>query len=209
MGIGEWVRRPCFAELARRAAEGRYPFLADKRFLRLDCSRVPPEDGRAVLERIVSEVGDFENLVLCLDGLGPLLKRSADNLAFLRAVLTRSGLQLIGSLSSWEYQDLLAGDAEFSELVTRIEIDEPSDEESLAILESKREELEHEHQVRLDEDVPRRPVALASAFVLSERHPAKDLKLLRRACENVSFARTQAAADENRPFRDIPPPGRL
>ena len=194
-GVGKTV---VLRELARRAAEGRYPFLADKRFLRLDCSSVPPEDGRAVLERIVSEVGDWENLVLCLDGLGPLLKRSADNLAFLRAVLTRSGLQLIGSLSTWEYQDLLAGDAELSDLITRIEIDEPSDEESLAFLESKRDELEREHQVRLDDDVPRRTVALASAFVLSERHPAKALKILRRACENVSFARTQTSADENR-----------
>ena len=71
-------------ELARRAAQGRYPFLDGKRFLRLDCSAVPPEDGRAVLERVVQEVGDWENLILCLDGLGPLLKRSADNLAFLR-----------------------------------------------------------------------------------------------------------------------------
>jgi ATP-dependent Clp protease ATP-binding subunit ClpA len=105
---------------------------------------------------------------------------------------------LIGSLTTWEYQDLLGGDAEFADLVTRIEIDEPIDEEALAILESKLEELEREHQVRIDEDVPRRTVAVASAYVLSERHPAKALKLLRRACENVSFNRTQRAAEETR-----------
>lgn len=185
-------------ELVRRAAAGRYPFLADKQFLRLDCSAVPLEDGRAVLERIVREVGDWENLILCLDGMGPLLKRSADSVAFLRAVLMRSGLQMIGTLTRWEYQDLLGGDAGLSDLITRIEIDEPSDEEALAILESKREELEREHQVRLDEDVPRRTVALASAYVLRERHPAKALKLLRRACENVSFARTQRGSKDAR-----------
>ncbi len=37
-GVGKTV---VLRELARRAAEGRYPFLADKRFLRLDCSSVP------------------------------------------------------------------------------------------------------------------------------------------------------------------------
>ena len=52
-GVGKTVG---LRELARRAAGGRYPFLADKRFLRLDCASVPPEDGRAVLERIVGEV---------------------------------------------------------------------------------------------------------------------------------------------------------
>ena len=46
-------------EFARRAAIGLYPFLSDKRLIRLDCSAVPPEDGRAVMERIVSEVGPF------------------------------------------------------------------------------------------------------------------------------------------------------
>jgi hypothetical protein len=63
--------------------------------------------------------------VLCLDGLGALLKRpgGGTNKPLLRALISRSGVRLIGILSRWEYNDLIGGDADMADLFTRIEIE--------------------------------------------------------------------------------------
>lgn len=203
-------------ELARRAATGEIPFLSGQRFVWLDCRNVGPEDSRACLESIFTAVTTTPDVILCLDGLAALLKRThaGTNKPLLRAMLgfttkgtkvtkqgrgqvgepgaVRGGLRLIGVMSDWDYADLIGGDADMLDLFTRIEIEEPNEETGLAIARQHAGELSREFGLEIDDHVVARAVTLASTFILNECHPAKSINLLRQVCEDADFERTQA-----------------
>lgn len=180
-------------ELARRAAAGDIPFLADARFLRLDCGNVAPEDSRAVLTGVFSSVTGRREVVLCLDGLGALLKRpmGGDNRHLLRGALESSSVRMIGVLSRWDFHDLIAGDAEMLETFTRVEIDEPPEDRSLEIVRQVAGQFEKEFGLSIDQRVPERAVVLSANYILSERLPAKAISIVRHVCEDADYDRAQ------------------
>lgn len=183
-------------EFARRSvAAGSFPFLSDKRFIWIDCRAVPPEDSRPCLEAIFSVIADAEDVILCLDGLAPLLRspQGGTNKSALRSILNRPGLQVIGVMSNVEYSDLIGGDAEMMELFTRVEIDEPNEELTAEIAVQCAQRLEQEYGVTIPPPVVQRAVALTSNYIFNECAPAKTVKVLQRACENNAYERSQLA----------------
>jgi hypothetical protein len=134
-----------------------------------------------------------QGIVLCLDGLGALLKRpnGGTNKPLLRALISRSGVRLIGILSRWEYNDLIGGDVDMADLFMRIEIEEPNEQTALAIARRHAARLSAEFNLRIDDRVVERTVALASTFILNECHPAKSIRILQRVCEDADYDRTQ------------------
>ncbi|MBI3862379.1 MAG: ATP-binding protein, partial [Planctomycetia bacterium] len=63
-------------ELARQSALGRWPSLATRRFLLIECGNVPPEESRATLAAVLRFfIGqEDQDFVLCFDGIGALLR---------------------------------------------------------------------------------------------------------------------------------------
>lgn len=180
-------------ELAKVAAEGQIPFLRNSRFVWIDCQYVSREDSRACLESVLQFAVGQKNLVLCLDGLSALLRRSGgeDNKALLKSALARPGLQIVAILSKWEFNDLIGGDAELIEYFTRIELDEPQGESLLQITLGIARQLEGEFQLHLPDETIRRTLTLCAGYILNEHFPAKAARLLRRVCEDLDFDRTQ------------------
>lgn len=195
-GVGKTAR---IHELAQLIAVGDVPFLANHRILWIDGQNVGPEDSRACLESIFTAVAPIPRLILCLDGLGALLKRTngGTNKPLLRAMISRSDVRLIGILSSWEYNDLIGGDAEMHDLFTRIEIEEPSEEIALTIARQHALGLQTEFSIRIEGHVVERTVALASTFILNECHPAKSIRILRQVCEDAAYDRTQLGSERD------------
>ncbi len=186
-------------ELARRAALGEISFLRDKQFVRIDCQDVAPEDSRACLEAIFSSLSSHPNLILCLDGLAALWRRpmGGSNKPLLRAALNRPQLRVIGILSKWDYNDLIGCDADISDFFTRIEIEEPREEHSLEILRQSARAMSTEFRLGISDSTVQRTVALSSICMLSDCHPAKAIRLLRQACENADYERTQLGMDRS------------
>jgi len=180
-------------ELARRAAAGDVPFLGGKRFLWVDGQDVTPEESRACLEAIFSHLPGTGDVVLCLDGLGSLLKRpqGGSNRNFLRALLNGARIRLVGVMSRLEFGDLLAGDTSMLELFTRAEVEEPGDEPAAAMIRQAAGELSREYDVVVEDQAIQRALALSSTYMLSERLPAKAVKILRHACDDLDYERTQ------------------
>lgn len=134
-GVGKstLVRR-----LTAEVARGEFPRLAGRRFVRIDVSNVGPEDSRACLEGIVASLAEAGDLVVCLDGLSALFPRpnGGSNKPLLRTQFQRTDLRIIGVMTDWEYAEQIGGDAQMLPLVTRVRLDEPRDEEALAIARS-------------------------------------------------------------------------
>lgn len=180
-------------ELARRIAASEIPFLQDHRLIHVNAHHVGPEDSRACLEMIFAQIAGAPKLVLCIDGLASLLRRSSGgtNRPLLWAMIQRPDVRLLGILSPWEYQDLLAGDAEAKKLFTRIDVTEPPTEVTLEIAARAARRLSARYELEIAEPVIERAVTLTSTFLLSAAHPAKSVRLLEELCETADYERTQ------------------
>lgn len=188
------------AELARRAATGEIPFLARKRFVRVDCRAVSREDSGGKLAALIAHLAGRTDVVLCLDGLGPLLRGTGerDHRSVLLGALWEQRIHLVGVIDSSDYEDLLSADHALLECVTRIDVTEPSREAALDMAARIAETLADEFGVTIDDRAVTRAVMLSSDYILYERQPAKVAKILRLACEDLDFERAHVGSDRTR-----------
>ncbi len=190
-GVG---RTTLLRELARRAATGEIPFLRRKRFVRVDCRGVAPEQSEKQLTGLISTVSGRTDVVICVDGLGALL-RGPDGVRhnlLLRSALIASKLHLIGVLTGHDYEDLIGTDYELLELTTRIEVAEPDRVTASDMARRAARELAGRFDVEVCDAAVRRAVVLAGDFVRRHRLPRSAVKVLQRACENLDYDRVHA-----------------
>jgi ATP-dependent Clp protease ATP-binding subunit ClpC len=180
-------------ELARQAASGEIDFLRRKRFLWVNAADVAPEISRQKLDLVLHHVAGRSDVVLCLDGIEALLRGESgrNHKLRLRAALKEAGWQLIGVLSDTAFEDLFTGDHELMECCTRVSLLEPEPAAAVAMAHEAAHELAGDFKVRIDRKVVERAVSLSADYILNERLPTKAIKLLRRACEDLSYARSQ------------------
>ena len=97
-----------YGKVARRAADGRIPFCKRKRFLWINCADVAPHESKDKLLAVVSHIGGRTDLVLCLDGLGPILRgeSGANHKIILRAALKEARVQVLATMYDWDFEDL-------------------------------------------------------------------------------------------------------
>lgn len=186
-------------ELARRAACGDIPFLRRKRFVHIDCHDVAAADGTAVLSGIIAHVADRTDLITCIDGLGALLRGApgGDPRMVLRRALRERRVHLVGVLQPNEFEDLIAADQVLMELTSRVDVAEPGRAEARDMVRQAADTLAAEFHLTIDDRVVDRAVLFSGDYLLSERLPAKAIRVLRRACEDLDFRRTQEGAERS------------
>ena len=197
--IGPEDSRACLETITAAAADPPEPPLD---FELNDDDNLETAIGRmfeSAVERAFQASDDKPEVILCLDGIDALLKRPSGgtNNPLLRAIAARPGVQIIGILDRWAFNDQIAGDAKLMELFTRVDLEEPNDDVALEILKQKAAEFEPQDGVTISDDVLQKTVALASNYVLNECHPAKSIRILRQACDEASFEKTQLGNGHN------------
>ncbi|MFI0735057.1 AAA family ATPase [Streptomyces sp. NPDC021225] len=180
-------------ELARRAAAGELPFLRRKRLLRVDCHDVPDSESGAKLARIIAHVAGRTDLIVCLDGLGAMLRGpgGTDHVPALRSALKERRIHLVGVLSGQEYDDLLSSDHALRELTTRIDMTEPARACARDMVRQAADGLEAEFNTEVEDRAVDRAVVMSGDYILNQRLPLAAVKVLRRACEDLDYRRTQ------------------
>ncbi len=182
-------------ELARRAAVKEIPFLRRKRFLWVDASDVGPESSFSKLQALFTQLIGRDDLVVCVERLDLLLRgaSASSHKTALRTALKRGPWQLIGMIGDREFEDLVAGDRELLEQVTQVRLAEPERTVALAMVEDALAELSEKFGVRFDPQAVDRAVTLSASYILSERLPAKAIKLLTEASEELGYERMRGA----------------
>ncbi|MEV6907220.1 AAA family ATPase [Amycolatopsis sp. NPDC051071] len=185
-GVG---RTTLVRELARLAATGEIAFLRHKRFLWVDGRDVAPTDSGRKLAAVIAHVSGRTDLVLCLDGLGALLRGESgtDHRMVLRAALKEGRVQVVGIMDATDYEDLLAGDQSMRSQVTRVEVREPDREIALDMVGAAARLLGAEFGLEITEKGVERAVGLCADYILNDRLPRKAVAVLRRACEDLDF----------------------
>jgi ATP-dependent Clp protease ATP-binding subunit ClpC len=196
-GHGGVGRTALVRELARRSAGGKIAFLRHKRFVWADGRDVAPADAGRKLAAVFTHVAGRTDLVLCLDGLGQLLRgeSATDNRMLLRAVLKEGRVQLVGVMDTADYEDLLAGDQAVRSLVTRVELREPDRDTALDMVGRAAEALATAFELSVEPKAVERAVGLCADYILNDRLPRKAVSVLRRACEDLDFDREVHGAD--------------
>jgi ATP-dependent Clp protease ATP-binding subunit ClpA len=179
------------AELARRATAGDIPSLSALRFLRVDCRRVPPDESQQRLAALLNCVAEDPRRVVVLDGFASLFRggQGANNKTLLLSALDCLRCRLIGILTPHDYQELVEDELDLSEWFTRIDVLEPEPEVALKIMSRFAVGMAHQYQVGIEEEAVRQAVYLSANHILHDQLPAKALKVLHRACEDLAYFR--------------------
>ncbi|MEV6591030.1 AAA family ATPase [Streptomyces acidicola] len=184
-------------ELARRAATGELAFLRRKRFIRVDCRDVLASESGDKLTRIIAHVAGRTDIIVCLDGLGAILRgpNGTDHVLMLRSALKARRIHVIGVMSPQEYDDLLATDHALRELATRVEVAEPDRHAAQDMVRQAADRIEAEFGIEVEDRAVGRAVVMSGDYILSQRLPLAAVKVLRRASEDLDYARRQLGGD--------------
>ncbi len=178
--------------LAQRIVTGNVPFtIQDKRVLVLDLSgMVAGSKYRGEFEerikKVIAEVIAGGNVLLFLDELHTLIgaggaEGAIDASNILKPSLARGEIQLIGATTIEEYRKYVERDAALERRFQPVTVEEPTEEEAIAILKGIVSKYEEHHRVTIREDALVAAVRLSSRYINDRRLPDKAIDLIDEA----------------------------
>lgn len=185
--------------LAQRILENKVPeILASKRVVSLDLSTmVAGTKYRGEFEdrltKIVSEIKAAGDVIVFIDELHTIVGAGAaegaiDAANILKPSLARGEFQCVGATTLNEYRKHIEKDAALERRFQPILVDEPSVDESIAILKGLRDRYEAHHGVKIS-DIAIEAAAKLSARYISDRFlPDKAIDLIDEACSKVRLS---------------------
>ena len=153
------------------------------------------------LKRIVVELQKLQNVILFIDeihtvvGAGAVSGGSMDAGNILKPALVSGKLRCIGSTTYDEYRKYFEKDGAFSRRFQKIEVPEPSVEDTYQILQGIRERYETYHHVSYTEEGLRAAAELSHRYVSDRRLPDKAIDVLDEAGALVSMKRCDDARE--------------
>ncbi|MFN8374189.1 MAG: ATP-dependent Clp protease ATP-binding subunit, partial [Anaerolineae bacterium] len=144
-------------------------------------------------ERLVGIVEEAKHsgVILFIDeihtivGAGDTIDSNLDAANILKPALARGEIMCIGATTHEEYRKAIAQDPALDRRFRTIDIEEPSVDDTLAILSGQRERLEKHHGVTIRGDTLETAVRLSVRYMPDRRLPDKALDLLDEACTRV------------------------
>ncbi len=189
--------------LAQRIVDGDVPApLMNKRVLQLDVgSLVAGTMYRGQFEerlkRVIDELKQsgsilFIDEVHMLVGAGAA-GSSVDAANILKPALSRGELQVIGATTLDEYRKHIETDAALERRFQPVQVDEPSEEETIQILKGIRSAYEEHHHLVISDEALEAAVHLSSRYVTERFLPDKAIDLIDESSSRVRMYKSPAA----------------
>ncbi|PJF41189.1 MAG: hypothetical protein CUN54_02315 [Phototrophicales bacterium] len=194
--------------LAYAIYEGTAPVsLRDKRIVQIEIGAlVAGTSLRGQFEErligIVDETKQAENVILFIDeihtivGAGDTIDSNLDAANILKPALARGDIMCIGATTHEEYRRAIAQDPALDRRFRTIDIEEPSFDAALQILEGQSPRFEAHHGVNIKQEALEAAIRLSIRYLPDRRLPDKALDLLDEACARM-IIRTHAPDDDD------------
>ncbi|MDR0300366.1 MAG: ATP-dependent Clp protease ATP-binding subunit [Streptococcaceae bacterium] len=143
---------------------------------------------------IVDEVSKDPNTVLFIDELHTIIgagggnDSASDASNILKPALARGDFQLIGATTYKEYQKYIEKDEALERRLAKINVDEPTETDTIEILEGIKEKLEKFHGLVISDSAIKKTVELSVRYLPSRRLPDKAIDLLDEASAKVKIS---------------------
>ncbi|WP_018087014.1 ATP-dependent Clp protease ATP-binding subunit [Desulfurispora thermophila] len=206
--IGEpGVGKTAIAEgLAQRIVAGNVPeILLEKRVVTLDmASMVAGTKYRGEFEerlkRVIAEIVQAGNIIVFIDELHTIIGAGAaegamDAANILKPALARGELQCIGATTLDEYRKHIEKDPALERRFQPIMVEEPSVEETIAILRGLRDKYEAHHRVHITDEALEAAARLADRYITDRFMPDKAIDLMDEAASRVRLQAFTAPPD--------------
>lgn len=189
--------------LAQRIVDGDVPApLMNKRVLQLDVgSLVAGTMYRGQFEerlkRVIDELKQ-SGAILFIDEVHMLVGAGAagssvDAANILKPALSRGELQVIGATTLEEYRKHIESDAALERRFQQVQVDEPSESETIEILRGIRSAYEEHHKLIISDEALEAAAHLSSRYVTERFLPDKAIDLIDESASRVRMYKSPAA----------------
>lgn len=148
------------------------------------------------LKKILDEIYDDGHVLLFIDELHTLVgaggaEGAIDASNILKPALSRGDVQLIGATTLDEYQKYIEADAALERRFARVQVEEPSQKESVQILKGLRPKYEAHHHLKISDESVETAVKLSNRYITNRFLPDKAIDLMDESAAMVRIAGEQ------------------
>ena len=205
--------------LAQRIAEGRVPLsLADKRIITLDLPAMVAGtkyrgDFEERIRSVMEEVAAAGDVILFIDELHTIMgigaaEGAVDAANIMKPRLARGELQVIGATTIAEYRKTIEKDGALARRFQSVLVEEPTEEQTMAILRGLRPRYEQHHEMLITDDALEAAVRLSVRYFPGRFLPDKAIDLLDEAAARLRIYRAGRLPGGGRGTRRISLTGR-
>ena len=142
---------------------------------------------KAALRGLIDEVKREGNIILFIDEVHSLVgtgdsEGSMNAANILKPALSRGEVQVIGATTFNEYRKHIEKDSALERRFQPVKIEEPSVEDTVAVLTGIKEYYEKYHGVTLSDGIIRQAVTLSERYINDRFLPDKAIDLLDESC---------------------------
>jgi ATP-dependent Clp protease ATP-binding subunit ClpC len=200
--------------LASRIVDGNVPaLLADRRILALDLSLlVAGTKYRGQFEErlkgLLKELQDHAEVIVFIDEIHSLIgtgsaEGSLDAANILKPALSRGEITCIGATTVREYRKYVEKDRALSRRFQAITIQQPTEDETIEILQGVQSRYEEFHGVRYTDDAVRAAVSHAGRYITDRSYPDKAIDVIDEAGARVKLRQISSTSSLRRVQTEI------
>ena len=198
--IGEpGVGKTAIAEgLAEKIVAGDVPeTLKNKRVVSIDISGMVAGakyrgDFEERIKKSLEEVKKAGDVILFIDEIHTIVgagsaEGAVDAANILKPLLARGEVQVVGATTTTEYRKYIEKDAALERRFSPVTVNEPTEEDTIKILEGLRDKYEAHHNVKITDESIKAAVELSMRYVNDRYLPDKAIDLIDEAASRVKM----------------------
>lgn len=200
--------------IAQSLVNGNVPdIVADKRLVSLDMSGLVAKskyrgEFEDRIKKVINEVETAGNVLLFIDELHTIIgaggaEGALDASNILKPALARGDVQVIGATTIEEYRKYIEKDAALERRFQPVQVEEPTEEESIEILKGLRKLYEKHHHVQITDEGVEASVRLSARYVNDRFLPDKAIDLMDEAAAKTRLGMMHGSDDMMQLNREI------